>query len=810
MTWKPRRIVALLAVVVSGAGWVASASADTNDVFPCVAPPPGLDCSAAPPRRPNVVLIIEDDNGYCHHGFMQGMCTESSLRTGCKKTSDCSPDIDHPTEFCERGYCFKPCLTNNGCDPNASGFTDPGLCTSSAEMEARTGKSALPLRLADQTCRNRTAVNGEFRFDRTAPAPNTADVRMITPHMDALASEGAVFPRAHVGGMECKASRTLLWNGIFNVHLKRRPPAGRGLRQSAPFQTPCDPTDPARFNGVGCYLHRLEGFPRYHTYLWGKGDITKWNTSKLDSDFDQKNGSPDSQGVSGDAEPGDVPSDCTAASACGRQVLEGIPPVDPSGALLGLHMEKVFADIVTDRESDRLTPPNRVNPFFIWYSPNVPHFGAGSPDVFEVWTGAMPRSTLLPWGRISMFDFGVGSLVRGLKERCNCDDGAARSLYESTVLIIINDNGNILANDKRRATENGERTPIVISEPAHHRSPALAPAVYDDYAAGVDLLGTIVSYAQENQNPIVPLKDACGSLQNQTAPPHVVGFDYPFSCNLCRRVRGGDDPCSRLDERLDGGGHVAHIRRVYQSHQSINALNVSHDIRTVLTAPGELGVCSGPGAARTKPIDSPGLGHVRPCRTDAQCPCAPPVPGQPDLCAFRNTAPSHDVCYHGIGGTCAGDAHACMRDHDCSPGKGPCQPPGQLGGRCADRPEFACALDADCADAGLCSSATHTCTNDPGGNYQEFRALHCDSDVDCLPRGICQDAVIKLFRGKSPVDALYDPNWDPDQIRNVYLFDPGYIDPTLKTDLEGCLDDFWLAGWNGSAWTVPSPPGCPF
>src|SRR5262245_51590361 len=101
-------------------------------------PPGRLSCDVgAPadlrsPRRKNVLLIIGDDNGYCHHGFMQGMCSESS-KLVCPGGT-CAD----PAEQCVRGRCIKPCVSNIACT---------GICGSSSALMADVDPDERPLRL---------------------------------------------------------------------------------------------------------------------------------------------------------------------------------------------------------------------------------------------------------------------------------------------------------------------------------------------------------------------------------------------------------------------------------------------------------------------------------------------------------------------------------------------------------------------------------------------------------------------------------------------------------------------------------------
>ncbi|HJQ83196.1 MAG TPA: sulfatase-like hydrolase/transferase, partial [Candidatus Binatia bacterium] len=503
----------------------------------------GAPASARSPRKKNVVLILADDSGYCHHGFMQGMCSESS-KLPC-------PDgvCAAAGELCTRGRCIKPCVSNIACT---------GICGSSADLMADVDPDERPLRLDDPGCRNRqpprpgkdplgwcaenTDETGHFVFRRDFPCagtPGIEDHHVRTPHLDALASEGAVFTRAHVPGDSCKPARVGILLGMQNVH----------AHDLAGSSVTCDLDDPLSFNGIGCFL------PEHRSYLWGKGDVGTARTSGFAAG--SAGGNPSLGKLRGACRP----INCEQRLQVDRmpvRVPEDVvpPPPDALVSVSGID-DRIFPRLESELlRADDAQGRNAhlTQPFFIWYAPNIPHDGGVSPRVFRKWYDprlvsgdptAPPREkkSFEFLGRVSLFDVGVGALVDALRRRCVCDaDGNPASLYDNTVLVYLHETGVVLPEAKQRPSENGHRTPIVINEPGHRRPGTHVPPrqVAGELASGTDLLATIVAYASEPAGPPLPPTDpdACGPAPDQQG--------YPFVRSLCRAVKGDPTPVRRL------------------------------------------------------------------------------------------------------------------------------------------------------------------------------------------------------------------------------------------------------------------------
>lgn len=228
----------------------------------------------------NIVLLVTDDQAYCQYGFMQGVCSKphGSEWISCTSEQDCRPACvvhglannkvcstflltggtppgssqctddtacvslsqSNPTQHPDLGSCVASsdlgtCSDGSSCAHNQECTT--GTCNKAARP---TSPSAPPFRLNDLGCRNRQpkkldnahdycpgsdALDGKnLLFDRAqapcAGTPIEARPALITPHLDELAAEGVVFPRAYLAGIRCKNSRRAMMHGRYQRHVQ--------------------------------------------------------------------------------------------------------------------------------------------------------------------------------------------------------------------------------------------------------------------------------------------------------------------------------------------------------------------------------------------------------------------------------------------------------------------------------------------------------------------------------------------------------------------------------------------------------------
>jgi len=219
----------------------------------------------------NILLLVTDDQAYCQYGFMAGVCSRPrDLGGGQTEWVSCTAELD----------CRQACVAHNGARACATDLTracmvdadcttppdappDLGSCVATADLGTCTGSGAScahtgecpspqtcdkaapptnpdpPLRLNERACRNRQPQRRDtdhpycsgsildkthLQHDRAnAPCTDTpieARPGLRTPHLDALAAEGVVFPRAYAAGVRCNSSRRAMMHGRYQRHLQ--------------------------------------------------------------------------------------------------------------------------------------------------------------------------------------------------------------------------------------------------------------------------------------------------------------------------------------------------------------------------------------------------------------------------------------------------------------------------------------------------------------------------------------------------------------------------------------------------------------
>jgi arylsulfatase A-like enzyme len=125
-------------------------------------------------------------------------------------------------------------------------------------------------------------------------------------------------------------------------------------------------------------------------------------------------------------------------------------------------------------------------PFFVWYFVHTPHRPWNAPEEFNIDNPDPKLERYLPM--MSWLD----SMVEGLLDALGDDPDTG--LIQNTMILYLTDNGGFLKQSKGRFTENGFRTPLLVSYPAA----GWTPRRYRDGSElvhAVDLLPTILDYA---------------------------------------------------------------------------------------------------------------------------------------------------------------------------------------------------------------------------------------------------------------------------------------------------------------------------
>ncbi len=338
----------------------------------------------------------------------------------------------------------------------------------------------------------------------------------VTPNIDRLAARGAVFPMGHSGDSLCLPSFQTTLTGLYRKDFGAKPP----------------------HRGREPYIPEYLAQAGYQSFGFGK----LWQPSYAKAGFTCVKGACD--------------VDSVHTKSGGRTTLTPL--------LRFLQ--------------------NAPQPFFAWYAPDLPHAPTNA--------GSLVRSTLLG-GRASGLDLTPPQILSGgelrleglyeqmqvlkyavkllptLKERGDylknimlldywvgellnfLEAPGNEELNRNTMIIFMSDNGYKLPNSKRKFSENGVRTPILVSWPgADSKNPEIPPGqVLPQMVHAVDIVPTLLDYAGmpirtcDTGEPVsfpafaytgttVPSSADDPCLEGQSMRPYLQGADLPGRSDL--------------------------------------------------------------------------------------------------------------------------------------------------------------------------------------------------------------------------------------------------------------------------------------
>ncbi|MCH2172824.1 sulfatase-like hydrolase/transferase [Myxococcota bacterium] len=333
---------------------------------------------------------------------------------------------------------------------------------SSSSHEFRSLRLALLLSAAVLTTSCATTVTESQRLDRRPPNivliigddHGYADFGFMgsdvikTPHLDALAANGTLFPVGYTTASVCPpALRSILtglypdeWPPRLRRHGKKRPKHDIEYLSTLP---------------------RILSKHGYATFQGGK----HWEGSFRQAGF--------SHGMT------ETPDPSTFTGQAGGRGLELVrSTVKPAFDFIDRHVDQ---------------------PFFLWFAPQLPHTPHDAPEQFRApyRAAGLHRTSVAYYANITRFDQGVGDLMAHLD---------AKGLLDDTLVVYAADNGwqhevppagarpNPRGGGKGKASlhEMGFRTPIVFNWPGVVPAGVVNPALIST----VDLYPTLLDYAQ--------------------------------------------------------------------------------------------------------------------------------------------------------------------------------------------------------------------------------------------------------------------------------------------------------------------------
>jgi hypothetical protein len=724
--------------------------------------------------RPNILLIVSDDQAYCYYGFMAGVC-ESDTSKSCTSQEDCEPaggrcvsSEDFPTPL---GTLRLNELACRNRQPGRRKKSEASVCGSMAGGERKDDApqkdaGAFPFSREKFPCRTASAVT---------PAARRPVLR--TPNIDKIASEAAVFPRAHVVGAMCKPSRRTLLHGKHQRHLQYLfpPPAPAGAdwhpngkyecrrramgdqRRSclstiqqcnAPFGESsgvCEQGHTIAFwlkNGHDTRSPVPAG-DEYKTLAFAKTEIYPAGQGGFDAMSRTKRGIGKIN-----CDDRSLQADPNAQQACRNALLDmSAPPLaqvfddKPHGLQSmteGIHATYYQDPLNPKHYGDRLRA-YQTQPFFIWYGPHIPHDGphadAAFPPLYDPVGNVVHPRSLKHFARVSWLDAGVGALVYHLKRSCTCKGATAQSLYDNTIIVFLSDQGFFMPGAKFNTHDTTHRTPLLISTPdmrlTHTRK--LFP---NDFASAIDVMPTIMAYAGMTY-----------------FDPGAAADDYREENWLARNLK----------EWIDAGASSAsNERKVQYDEQGAEdseedaAKDNAGGPRYLVTKPGLFGVCV---------PNSGGVPHLRACTVAAT---------------------------------------ECASGETCHPPQDPNEQATTAWKRCVNRPGIPCQVDGDCALLDACPGTTcysSVTTPLPEGMYRDFVGHACSSPTDCVPPGVCRPLVLKIQAKADPnsggtamkITDVWDLDYDPDEQDNILAVQSNYLDFPVGDKLTDRARDCLLA-----------------
>ena len=399
---------------------------------------------------------------------------------------------------------------------------------------------------------------------------------IATPNLDRMAAEGLRFTHYYAGATVCAPSRSVLMTGLHHGHTRVRGNAGQ-TNPAAQALKVGDVTVASLLQKAG-YKTALVG-------KWGLG-----NVGAAESGLPRRQGFDEFYGYLSQHHAHNHFPDYLWRNETKEPLSNVIVPVGEDGA--GYATDAVhFADDLFVEESLKFVDENRDRPFFLYWSPVIPHAnnerarllgdGAQVPDYGPYADKDWPPQDKGQAAMISRLDGYVGRMLEQLKKL---------GLAEKTLVIFTSDNGphNESKHDlarfqpsgpftgiKRSLTDGGIRVPFIAWWPGR-----VKPGVTDHVGYFPDFLPTAAELAgapapeRTDGLSLVPLLS--GRAQEQKSHEflywefHEGGFKQAaLYQGRWKGLRSGgpDAPVKLYDQKND----VAEVNDVAAAHPEIAA-----------------------------------------------------------------------------------------------------------------------------------------------------------------------------------------------------------------------------------------------
>lgn len=300
--------------------------------------------------------------------------------------------------------------------------------------------------------------------------------KIKTPHMDRLASEGMRFTSCYAGGSVCAPSRSVLMTGQHLGHTTVR--ANASLRTGRRVSLEADDVTVAEVLKGPEWKHGYDESYGYATGIFGKWGLGEAGTAGLPNyhGFDEWFGFLNQQHAHGHYP---------------EYLWRNKQKETLRGNLNGQRRE--YASDLMAREALHFIDRHRYEPFFLYFTPTVPHAQFDAPDLGPYAGESWPEEWKNYAAMVTRMDSYTGRIMAKLKE-CGLDD--------NTLVLCCSDNGGVfdpkafgtmgpLRGRKGSLYEGGIRVPMIARWPGQVK----AGTVSDEPWSFCDVLPTLADLA---------------------------------------------------------------------------------------------------------------------------------------------------------------------------------------------------------------------------------------------------------------------------------------------------------------------------
>ncbi len=369
--------------------------------------------------------------------------------------------------------------------------------------------------------------------------------KIKTPHMDRLAAEGTRFTDCYAGGAVCAPSRSVLMTGQHTGHTTVR--ANASLRTGRRVSLNVDDVTVAQVLKGSEWKHGYDESYGYATGIFGKWGLGEPGSPGLPNDhgFDEWFGFLNQQHAHGHYP---------------EYLWRNKQKETLKGNLNGRRRE--YASDLMAREALHFIDRHRYEPFFLYFTPTVPHAHFEAPDLGPYAAEPWPDEWKNYAAMVTRFDSYVGRIMAKLKE-CGLD--------ENTLVLCCSDNGGMFAPEafgtmgplkgqKGSLYEGGIRVPMIARWPGKVASGATSDFPW--YFA--DILPTLADLAgargiPRNVDGVSVAPALLGKPRNPDRPLYWEsfegrGFNQAVRMGKWKAVRRGiDAPLELYDLSSDPG-----------------------------------------------------------------------------------------------------------------------------------------------------------------------------------------------------------------------------------------------------------------